>query len=74
MSPDDREWYYNPETGEVVRGKQGSWTNRMGPYDSEDEARQALDIAERRTREADSFDREDESWGVAPSWEKNDGQ
>ncbi|MCK7636579.1 hypothetical protein [Corynebacterium pygosceleis] len=68
VTPDDQKWYYNPETGEVLAGKQGSWTNRMGPYDSEDEARHAMDTAKQRNREADALDREDDSWGAAPSW------
>ena len=73
VTPEDRKWYYNPETGEVSVGKQGGWTNRMGPYDTEEEARHAMDIAERRNREADSFDRENDSWGETPSWDKDAG-
>lgn len=63
-------WYFNVETGEVQQGKQSGWDNRMGPYDTEAEARQALDTAAKRTEAADVKEAEEEDWGKPPAWEK----
>ena len=64
----DLKWYYDLETGEVTQGKEGGWDSRMGPYDSEEEARSALAIAAERTKAADAADDADEDWGEPPSW------
>ncbi len=42
MATDDQKWYFNSETKEVSQGKKSSWLNRMGPYDSKEEAELAL--------------------------------
>ena len=42
----------------------------MGPYDSESEARSALEIAAARNKAADNEDDEDDDWGETPSWKK----
>lgn len=65
----DEKFYYNPETGEVTQGKVDSWDNRMGPYDTRDEAEQAIAIAKERTKRADAADEAEDNWGAAPSWE-----
>ncbi|AWT26500.1 MULTISPECIES: hypothetical protein [Corynebacterium] len=59
MSSDDtgQKWYYDTATGEVTRGKVRGWDTRMGPYDSEDEARSALETARARSEAADDWDR-----------------
>lgn len=59
----DDKWFFDPSTGEVALGKQGSWSNRMGPYDSESEARDALKTARERNEQADAQDEEDDNWG-----------
>ena len=66
----DNKWYYNVETGEVHQGKQHGWGDRMGPYDTEAQARSALDIAAQQTAEADRQDEADEDWGTPPAWQK----
>lgn len=66
----DEQFYYNPSTGEVTQGMQASWDNRMGPYDTREEAEAALQIAAQRTKQADNEDERDDNWGAAPSWEK----
>ncbi|MCI6206665.1 MAG: hypothetical protein SPK00_04900 [Corynebacterium glucuronolyticum] len=63
-------WYYNVETGDVQQGKQASWDNRMGPYDTEEEARQALTTAAERNKSADKQEEADDNWGKPPAWEK----
>lgn len=57
-SADDEKWYYDTATGEVTRGKVTGWDSRLGPYDSEEEARRALDTARARTEAAEEWDKE----------------
>lgn len=70
MENEDLKWYYNPATGEVTQGPEGGWDERMGPYDSREEAASALAKAAERTKAADAYDEADEDWGAKPSWEK----
>ena len=37
----------------------------MGPYDSEEEARAAMEKVAERNKAADDWDEEDDDWGVA---------
>lgn len=55
----DDKFYFNPTTGEVTQGKVASWDNRMGPYDTREEAAHALEIAAQRNKAADEAD---EAW------------
>ncbi|MCT2338002.1 hypothetical protein [Corynebacterium sp. p3-SID1056] len=55
----DDKFYFNPTTGEVSQGKVASWDNRMGPYDTREEAAHALEIAAQRNKAADEAD---EAW------------
>ncbi|OFP35471.1 hypothetical protein [Corynebacterium sp. HMSC071B10] len=55
----DDKFYFNPTTGEVTQGKVASWDNRMGPYDTREEAAHALEIAAQRNKAADEAD---EDW------------
>ncbi|WKD60712.1 hypothetical protein CCICO_03365 [Corynebacterium ciconiae DSM 44920] len=63
----EKTWYYNVATGEVSDEKIGSWDNRMGPYATEGEARNAFEIAHQRNEDADERDRDDDwdndDWG-----------
>lgn len=52
----DDKWYFNTRTGQVEQGKGGNWDDRMGPYDSADEARQALATAQARVEAEDEAD------------------
>lgn len=69
-NPTDNKWYYNPSTGEVTQGKQDGWNDRMGPYESEAEARKAIDIANERNKAAEAAEEADDNWGEPASWEK----
>lgn len=53
-------WYFDTKTGEVLQGKTDSWSNRMGPYDSREEAAAALETARKNTAEQDAYDEEDD--------------
>jgi hypothetical protein len=66
----DNKWYFNPQTGEVAQGLEFDATHRMGPYDSEQAAREALETAQARTEAADEYDEQGDNWGKPASWEK----
>ena len=70
----DEKWYYSLSTGEVRQGKADSWSDRMGPYDTEQEAADALKTAHARTAAADAAERAEQeaedNWGEPASWEK----
>lgn len=53
-------WYFDTKTGEVTKGKAHGWVNRMGPYDSEEEARNAFAIAKERNKAAEAYDEQDD--------------
>ncbi|MBD5787991.1 hypothetical protein IF650_17685 [Cellulosimicrobium terreum] len=53
----DDGYYYDTRTGEVHRGRAGSWTHRMGPYGTAEEAQQALRTARERSEAWDAEDR-----------------
>ncbi|BAU96561.1 hypothetical protein N24_2299 [Corynebacterium suranareeae] len=60
MAVEDYKWYYDLSTGEVSQGKTPGFENRMGPYDTEEEARHAISIASARTHAADRWDEEED--------------
>lgn len=66
----EKNWYFNPTTGEVTEGAQDSWDNRMGPYATREEAANALKTAAERTKAADAAEEADDNWGQPASWEK----
>lgn len=70
MTASDDKFYFNPSTGEVTQGKVSGWDDRMGPYDTREEAQHALDKAAERTKLADAQDDADDNWGEPASWEK----
>ncbi|MDO4609053.1 SPOR domain-containing protein [Corynebacterium sp.] len=59
----EQKWWYDPENHEVSQGKKQPWTNRMGPYDSEAEARAAMQRVAQRNAAADEWDERDDDWG-----------
>ena len=52
----DPGWYYNTRTNQVEHLERGRGIDLLGPYPDEATARQALDIAKERTRQADAED------------------
>jgi len=50
-----RQYWYNLRTGQVEEGQLSSWTQRMGPYATPEEAHAALENARKR----------DEAWQMA---------
>lgn len=56
-------WYYNTKTGQVRQGRGFfSWFHVMGPYDTADDARHALDRAQQRDS---AWEEADEKWNEA---------
>ena len=62
MHREDLKYYYNLETRQVERGKVSSYDNRIGPYDTREEAEHALEIARERNQIADAYDEQDDRW------------
>ena len=50
-------YYYNVSTGQVEKGLVSSWTDRMGPYPTEEDAAAALAKARDRSEAWDEADR-----------------
>ena len=46
----------------MEQGKISSYDNRIGPYDTREEAEYALEIAKERNRVADAYDEQDDRW------------
>ena len=60
-------WWYCLRHNRVEDQSGCALTDRLGPYDSPEEAAQALDKARRRTEEEDARDRADDEWGEPPA-------
>lgn len=50
------EYYYNTRTKMVEKGRQSSWEDLMGPYDSHEQAEQAIEIAKKKSQAWDDAD------------------
>ncbi len=51
-------FYYNIRTRMVEHGRLSPWEHLMGPYETQEDAEKALEIAEARNAEWDEDDRE----------------
>lgn len=69
MTPEDEKWYFDPKTGRVTQGKEGAWDDRMGPYDTREEAAYALETAAARRAAADAEDAAEDDWGKPAAWD-----
>ena len=56
--PGKGEYYFNTKTQMVEKGRQSSWEHLMGPYDSQEDAANAMEIARKRSKSWDDDDRE----------------
>ena len=50
-------YYYNVSTGQVEKGLVSSWSDRMGPYATQEDAAAALEKARDRSEAWDEADR-----------------
>lgn len=55
----DTGFYFNVTTGQVERGQQSAWTQRIGPYATREAAQQALETARARS---EAWEEEDRRW------------
>ncbi|MDO5635268.1 MAG: SPOR domain-containing protein [Micrococcus sp.] len=62
----ETEFWYNVRTGEVERGAQSDWSQLLGPYGSEAEARSAMDRVRANNEAHDAEDAEDAKWDNNP--------
>ncbi|WP_237767675.1 MULTISPECIES: hypothetical protein [unclassified Serinicoccus] len=63
------EYWFNTKSGQVQRGDDPDLPRSgdlMGPYDSEQEASRAYEIAAAKTEKWDEEDREDDDWDSNP--------
>ncbi|WP_402464682.1 SPOR domain-containing protein [Isoptericola aurantiacus] len=59
-SADEKQYWYNTETGQVEEGVQrSSWTHVLGPYPTRDAAEHALEQASRRN---EAWEDDDADW------------
>ncbi|WP_349827720.1 hypothetical protein [Brevibacterium litoralis] len=56
QDPGADKYWFNTRTRTVEKGKKSAWENRMGPYDTEEEARNALGTAAERTADWEADD------------------
>jgi hypothetical protein len=59
VSDEDKKWWFNHTTGEVEYSRKSLSMHRDGPYDTEEEARRAPEIAKERARAWAEEDAED---------------
>ncbi|MDN5796384.1 MAG: methionine aminopeptidase [Intrasporangium sp.] len=68
-------YWYNVKTGEIQTDETRSRGEVvLGPYDSEAEARKALQTAKARTQAWDEQDREWNGKGASPGWSDDENQ
>jgi hypothetical protein len=58
----DKKWWYNHTTGEVEYGRKSLSMHRDGPYDTEEEAKAAPEIARRRAERWAEEEARDSAW------------
>ncbi|MEV8182389.1 SPOR domain-containing protein [Specibacter sp. NPDC078692] len=54
------EYWYNVETHTVEKGPQSGWNSLIGPYETAEEAQQALAKVQQRNAVADALDEDDD--------------
>lgn len=59
-TPGEGQFWYNVETRNIERGPQSDWSQLLGPYDTEEQARSAMAKVQARNEAWDAEDEEDE--------------
>lgn len=59
------EWWYNTRTGEVEEGPQSLQFDRVGPFESREDALRAPEIIAERSRAWAAEDAAEDDWGAA---------
>lgn len=68
---ENKKWYFNTKTKQVEYGRISNLFDVMGPYDSEEEAREALKKAEESN---EKWDEENKAWGEGGDSLGDEGQ
>lgn len=63
MADGDEKYWYNMNTGEVEFGMQSAAVDRVGPFDTAEEAARAPETLRERARAWAEEDAADDSWG-----------
>ncbi|QMU98264.1 SPOR domain-containing protein [Microbacterium esteraromaticum] len=63
MSDGDEKYWYNLSTGEVEFGMQSAAVDRVGPFDTREDAARAPETLKERSRAWAEEDAADDSWG-----------
>ncbi len=63
MIDGDHKYWYNSTTGEVEYGMISPSVDRIGPFDTAEEAKNAPEVVEARSRAWADEDAEDDAWG-----------
>lgn len=74
MSEDGEKYWYNLSTGEVEFGMQSAAVDRVGPFDTSDEAAHAPEKLRERSRAWAEDDAADDSWGTTSTFTAKDGE
>ena len=64
MTEDSEKYWYNLTTGQVERGFASPMADRAGPFDTPEEAANALALLRERSREWDEDEARDKNWGA----------
>lgn len=64
MSDGDEKYWYNAKTGEVEFGMLSPSIDRIGPFDTADEASKAPDVLKERSRAWAEEESAEEGWGA----------
>ena len=56
---EEGKYWYNVSTGSIEKGPQSDWTKLLGPYDTEEEARNAMSKVQARNEAWDAEDEEE---------------
>lgn len=59
-TPGEGQYWYNVNTKTIEKGAQSDWSQLLGPYDSEAEARTALEKVQARNESWDAADEDEE--------------
>lgn len=74
MSDGDHKYWYNSETGEVEFGMISPSIDRIGPFDSEAEARRAPEVLKERSRAWAEEEAVEQGWDVKGSQNAGDAK
>ncbi|WP_442575718.1 SPOR domain-containing protein [Microbacterium sp. F51-2R] len=63
MADDNEKYWYNLTTGEVEKGFESPAIDRAGPFDTPEEAANALEILRERSRAWSEDEAREDGWG-----------